>query len=53
MRVTPLKARVKEITPEPEDYKKKLLEKLEGKDRQKKADNKESGEDEEMDLEEN
>ena len=47
------KARVKEITPEPEDYKKKLLEKLEGKDKQKKANNKKSGEDEEMDLEEN
>ena len=53
MRVTSLKARVKEITPEPEDYKKKFLEKLEGKDKQKKADNKESGEDEEIDLEEN
>lgn len=47
------KARVKEITPEPEDYKKKLLEKLEGKDKAKKANNKKSGDDEDMDLEDN
>ena len=47
------KARVKEIAPEPEDYKKKLLEKLEGKDKPKKPNNRKSDDDEEMNLGEN
>lgn len=45
------KSRAKEIAQKPEDYKKKLLEKLEGKDKQKK--NRKSDEDEDMDLGDN